>query len=48
MMNITDIDDKIIRRARFEHLFTEYVAKKRELCDVVADVSAAVQVRWEL
>ena len=48
VMNITDIDDKIIRRARFEHLFTEYVAKRRELCDVVADVSAAIQVCSEV
>ena len=35
--NITDIDDKIIRRARQNHLFERYVADDPDLSRVIAD-----------
>lgn len=35
VMNITDIDDKIILRARRNHLFDEYVADPYRSLDVV-------------
>ena len=35
--NITDIDDKIIRRARQNHLFERYVADDPDLGRVIAD-----------
>ena len=35
--NITDIDDKIIRRARQNHLFERYVADDPDLNRVIAD-----------
>lgn len=44
VMNVTDIDDKIIRRARQEHLFIEYSKESRELVSAIADVSAAIKV----
>lgn len=47
VMNITDIDDKIIRRARKQHLFTQYlgeVGEGRGVEDVLADVSTALEV----
>lgn len=47
VMNITDIDDKIIRRARHKHLFGQYLVDRKELGDVVSDVSAAIEVRCE-
>ena len=43
-MNITDIDDKIIRRARREHLFAQYRRQMRSQGDVVKDVTAAMEV----
>ena len=45
VMNITDIDDKIIRRARREHLFDQYLNEKKSREAMVADVSAAMEVR---
>lgn len=36
-MNITDIDDKIIKRARQNYLFEKYVAEKRSLEQVLKD-----------
>ena len=36
-VNITDIDDKIIRRARQNHLFERYVADDPDLNRVIAD-----------
>lgn len=37
VMNITDIDDKIIKRARQNYLFEKYASEKKELNVVVAD-----------
>lgn len=37
VMNITDIDDKIIKRARQNHLYEEYVAKSLPLEKVLDD-----------
>lgn len=38
VMNITDIDDKIIKRARQNHLYEKYVAQQFELDKVLQDV----------
>lgn len=38
VMNITDIDDKIIKRARQNYLYDTYLAEKRELDVVLEDV----------
>lgn len=45
VMNVTDIDDKIIRRARREHLFAQYIEGRKALVDMVADISEAIEVR---
>lgn len=37
VMNITDIDDKIIKRARHQHLFETYVKAGHSLEQVLAD-----------
>ncbi len=37
VMNITDIDDKIIKRARQNHLYEEYLAKNHPLDKVLVD-----------
>ncbi|XP_055987995.1 cysteine--tRNA ligase, cytoplasmic isoform X2 [Sorex fumeus] len=42
-MNITDIDDKIIRRARQNHLFEQYREKQPPAPQLLADVHAALQ-----
>eukprot|EP01137_Pigoraptor_chileana_P031152 Opistho-2@18564 len=42
VMNITDIDDKIILRARRNHLFSVYSEKKHTLEEVLADVREAL------
>nr|CAH7726847.1 unnamed protein product [Callosobruchus chinensis] len=39
VMNITDIDDKIIKRARQNHLYEKYVNEKHSLENVIADAS---------
>lgn len=36
-MNITDIDDKIIKRARQNYLYDKYVEKQRNLEEVLSD-----------
>ncbi|XP_032124349.1 cysteine--tRNA ligase, cytoplasmic isoform X7 [Sapajus apella] len=41
-MNITDIDDKIIRRARQNHLFQQYREKRPEAAQLLEDVRAAL------
>eukprot|EP00095_Tigriopus_kingsejongensis_P008856 snap_masked-scaffold15_size728074-processed-gene-4.6 protein:Tk08856 transcript:snap_masked-scaffold15_size728074-processed-gene-4.6-mRNA-1 annotation:"hypothetical protein L798_02588" len=43
VMNITDIDDKIIRRARQAHLYERYVAQSHPLDRVLADCQAVQQ-----
>uniref|UniRef100_A0A673TX55 Cysteine--tRNA ligase, cytoplasmic n=1 Tax=Suricata suricatta TaxID=37032 RepID=A0A673TX55_SURSU len=42
-MNITDVDDKIIRRARQNHLFERYRAERRRAAQLLDDVHAALQ-----
>ena len=44
VMNITDVDDKIIRRARRNHLLSEYASKGISLGDMVSDVKESLQV----
>lgn len=44
VMNVTDIDDKIIRRSRCGHLFSQYVSEDRSHDDLIADVSTAIEV----
>uniref|UniRef100_A0A8C9ASS9 Cysteine--tRNA ligase, cytoplasmic n=1 Tax=Prolemur simus TaxID=1328070 RepID=A0A8C9ASS9_PROSS len=42
-MNITDIDDKIIRRARQNHLFEQYREKRPQATQLLEDVRAALK-----
>uniref|UniRef100_A0A8B9L9Y6 Cysteine--tRNA ligase, cytoplasmic n=1 Tax=Astyanax mexicanus TaxID=7994 RepID=A0A8B9L9Y6_ASTMX len=42
-MNITDIDDKIIKRARQNHLLVQYRAKKPSASQILQDVLTAKQ-----
>ena len=45
VMNITDIDDKIIRRARRQYLFTQYVSEMKEpRSQLLADLSSSIEV----
>uniref|UniRef100_A0A0G4FW38 cysteine--tRNA ligase n=1 Tax=Chromera velia CCMP2878 TaxID=1169474 RepID=A0A0G4FW38_9ALVE len=46
-VNVTDIDDKIILRARQNKLFELYAAEKGSFEDVVKDVDRAVEARKE-
>lgn len=41
-MNITDIDDKIIKRARQNHLYEKYTKEQRSLNEVIDDATAVV------
>lgn len=43
-MNITDIDDKIIRRARQNHLFDEYVSEPRSLEEIIEDAKTVMEL----
>ena len=43
VMNITDIDDKIIKRARQNHLYEEYLAKKHGLEQVLEDCNQVLE-----
>ncbi|XP_060523978.1 cysteine--tRNA ligase, cytoplasmic [Cylas formicarius] len=43
IMNITDIDDKIIRRARQNYLFEKYVSEKRNLETLVSEAGEVVK-----
>jgi cysteinyl-tRNA synthetase len=44
-MNITNIDDKIIKRARQNHLYETYLLEnKRQFSKVVDDVNKAVRL----
>ncbi|KJE97474.1 cysteinyl-tRNA synthetase [Capsaspora owczarzaki ATCC 30864] len=43
VMNITDVDDKIILKARRNHLFEEYVAKALAVDQVRKDIAAALE-----
>ena len=42
-MNITDIDDKIIKRARQNHLYEEYLSKNPPLETVLDDCNAVME-----
>ena len=44
VMNITDVDDKIIYSARKAHLFKEYRESDKTLEEVIADVEKALEV----
>lgn len=44
VMNITDIDDKIIRRARQNHLFQRYVDEDHPLDQVLRDCDLVLRV----
>ncbi|CAL1292113.1 unnamed protein product [Larinioides sclopetarius] len=48
VMNITDIDDKIIKRARQKFLFDEYVKKSTDLKTVISDVHESIQIYKKL
>ncbi|KAF8771005.1 cysteine--tRNA ligase, cytoplasmic-like [Argiope bruennichi] len=48
VMNITDIDDKIIKRARQKFLFDEYVKKSTDVKTVISDVRESVQIYKKL
>ncbi|XP_059079587.1 cysteine--tRNA ligase, cytoplasmic-like isoform X1 [Tigriopus californicus] len=48
VMNITDIDDKIIRRARQGHLFDEYVAQNHDSSRILADCQQVSQAFVEV
>lgn len=41
-MNITDIDDKIIMRARQQHLYEKYVKEQKNLNDIIDDATQVV------
>lgn len=43
VMNITDIDDKIIKRARQHYLFGQYLKKEHKLSQILEDVDAVVK-----
>lgn len=42
VMNITDIDDKIIMRARQQYLYDQYVIKESCISDILVDVRTAL------
>lgn len=42
VMNITDIDDKIIKRARQNHLYEKYTKELKDLNETVDDATAVV------
>jgi cysteinyl-tRNA synthetase len=43
VMNITDIDDKIIKRARQNYLFEKYMAEERSLGAVLNDAKLVLE-----
>lgn len=42
VMNITDIDDKIIKRARQNYLYEKYAKEERDLNTIIDDATAVV------
>lgn len=42
VMNITDIDDKIIKRARQNYLYEKYVGEKHPLDTLLADAKQVI------
>ncbi|XP_046665768.1 cysteine--tRNA ligase, cytoplasmic isoform X3 [Homalodisca vitripennis] len=47
VMNITDIDDKIIKRARQQHLYAQYISTTRELALTLSDTRSAMDLLVE-
>ena len=48
-MNITDIDDKIIKRARRNHLMQDYISKGHLLTDTVKHITESLKVHvWSV
>ena len=45
VMNVTDVDDKIIRRARHQHLLSQYANNTGQLKQMVDDCSEALKAR---
>lgn len=43
-MNITDIDDKIIRRARQNHLYEKYLSETRSLENTLIDAKVVMDL----
>ena len=43
VMNITDIDDKIIKRARQNHLYQKYLADNHSLAKILADCNIVME-----
>ena len=44
VMNITDVDDKIIKRARQNHLYQEYLDKKPPLEKVIDNCNEVIGI----
>lgn len=42
VMNITDIDDKIIKRARQQYLYEKYVKNLKPLSEIIDDATQVV------
>lgn len=42
VMNITDIDDKIIKRARQQYLYEKYLKKQKGLSEIIDDATQVV------
>ncbi|XP_039294913.1 cysteine--tRNA ligase, cytoplasmic isoform X3 [Nilaparvata lugens] len=47
VMNVTDIDDKIIKRARQQHLYKQYLAEESDLVQTLSDAKAAMNQLME-
>lgn len=43
VMNITDIDDKIIKRARQHYLFEKYLQEDRKLSQILEDMDSVIK-----
>lgn len=43
-MNITDIDDKIIKRARQKYLYANYITEEKELSQTLTETKAAMDL----
>lgn len=48
VMNITDIDDKIIKRARQNYLYEKYAEKVRNLDELVDDATKVINYYEEV
>ncbi|XP_071452859.1 cysteine--tRNA ligase, cytoplasmic [Hetaerina americana] len=47
VMNVTDIDDKIIKRARQNHLYSEYLRKDHSLDRIIEDANKVMKLFME-